>query len=212
MKKVLLLLVGAVIGAGGYHVYSGFTAGAEAAEEYVEKDLSDAEVADGLVSADLNTRTAAFNQVGTLPVEAKKKALLAALGVSYAPTRLGAVLALGKDLGEDPEVFEKLLAVAEGDPDWDVQSTALETLSESGDLRVLDLSVRILEAGNASLAAKNQAAGILDNLTGRTTAEALGDHFDGATGAADDLMFEWSDWLEENRGKLTWDAGAGQFK
>ena len=211
MKKLLLLLVGAVIGAGGYHAYSGFAAGSEMGEDYVEKDLSGAEISGGLVSKDLDIRTAAFNQIGKLPLAEKKKALFAALGADYAPTRLGAVFALGKDLGKDPDVIRKLIEVAEGEADWDVQSTAFEALAESGDPRVLDLAMRILESDTARLAAKNRAASVLDNLTGRETSAALGDHFDGATGAVDDLMFEWFDWLEAHP-KLTWDAASGKFK
>ena len=50
-------------------------------EEYVEKDLSDEEVVEGLLSEDLDTRTAAFNQVGKLPVAEKKKDAKSVLAV-----------------------------------------------------------------------------------------------------------------------------------
>lgn len=212
MKKLLLILVGVIIGGGGYHVYSGFSAGAEMGEDYVEKSLSGAEISEGLVSTDLDTRTAAFNQIGKLPDAEKKAALFAALAATYAPTRIGAISVLGRDLPTDPEVIPKLMEAAGKDPDCDVQAAAFAALQKSGDKRVLAMALKTLESEGCGLESRLEAVRTLDKLTGQSTCDAFRDHMEGAAGAADDLMLEWTDWLDENRAKLAWDLKTSVFK
>lgn len=211
MKTVGKLLLVVILIAGAFLFGRYQQAGDEGLAHEIE-DLSDTDIRKGLLSANLKERMDAREQIGKLPPDEQKKALLDALDAPYAPTRLTAVAALGESFPTDGAVVAAMLAIAKDDPDADVRGAAFAALKGSGDAQVLRLAVEVLNSTDAGLAAKLAAAETLDALTGRETAAALSDPLESAEGAADDLGMEWDDWLEENGGKLEWNAEAKRFE
>jgi HEAT repeat protein len=211
VPKLVVLVLGAAIGAGGYHLYASFKAGADVAQPEAPRDLTDAEIREGLLSADLKARLDAVAQIDKLPEAECRAALLGALQADYAATRLTATSALAKRFPTHPEVVEALLSAAGNDPDPDVRQAAFTALQKSGDSRALDLALAALESTDASLAAKLTAAETLDRLTGETSAATLEDLLGRAEEAGDELFMQWEEWLAEHREKLVWDAEKSRF-
>ena len=211
MKKWIFIGVVLVLGGGFFYVRSQIRGAGRLADENVMEELTEAGIREGLSSDDPKLRMDALAQIEKLSEAERRSALLAALGSARAPTRLTAVIALGKDVTGNAAVIEGLTDVAKDDLDTDVRAAAFDALANSGDTAILQLAVNVLSDADAALGIKVRAAALLDRLTGRSDSTALAASYSDAEEAADDLSMEWDDWLEENLERLTWDSRSGRF-
>jgi len=211
MKKWFVLLFVALLGGGGYYVWSGLEKGAEVAGDYEVESLTPEGVRQGLRSSDLKTRLDAVAQLEKLDPPARQAALLEALEAPVAPARLTAVTELAKGFASEADVVARLLSVAKEDPDDDVREAAFSALEKSGDPRVLTLACEVLTATETGLSLKLQAASTLDRLTGRQTAADLEGKLEEAEMAADEIGMSWDEWIGAHRDGLVWDPENGRF-
>ena len=212
MKRWIILVVLAVLFGTAVFLYLSYRNAASMKEFEGPGELSDKGIRDGIRSEDPALRIAAAEQIGKLTGEQRAAALLDALAADYAPTRLTALTVISKGGPPGEAIVVALFDMAREDPDPDVRDAAFRALGTSGDPRVLDLSLAVLESMDAPLALKLRAAKTLDRLTGRTTATDLEAKIAEATDATDELMMDWDEWLGEHRDGLTWDPAEGRFR
>jgi len=194
MKKLIIIVVLAGL-LGGYEV----------------KDYLPDEIAAVLAGNDPAARADAADQVEKMPPEQRKAVLQALARDERAKIRLLAVSLLARHHVRDADVVGDLLAVARDDLDGDVKQAAFVALGKSGDPRALKLATEVLSDMDAALPVKLEAAGMLDRLTGRVTAQDLSAALEQAVDAADDLGMDWDDWLTTHGPRLTWDDEKGRF-
>ncbi len=211
MKKWFVLLLVALLGGGGYYVWSGLEKGAEVAGDYKVESLTPDGVRLGRRSDDLKTRLDAVAQLEKLEPAARLTALIEALDAPSAPARLTAVTEIAKAFASESDAVARLLSVAKEDPDDDVREAAFSALEKSGDPRVLTLACEVLTSTDAGLSLKLQAASTLDRLTGRETSADLEGKLEEAEMAADEIGMAWDEWIGANRAGLRWDAEKGRF-
>jgi HEAT repeat protein len=211
VKRWIFLVVLALLAGTALFLYTQYRDMASMKEFEGPGELTDRGIREGIRSEDPTLRLAAAEQIGKLPEDQRRAALLDALAADYAPTRLTALTVIGKGGPPGDEISAALFEMAREDPDPDVRDAAFRALGTSGDVRVLDLSLAILESLDAPLALKLRAARTLDRLTGRESAGALAGAVDEATLAADELSMEWDDWLGGNRERLRWDPEGKRF-